>query len=324
MERDKYMFDTILIVPWITHVMFVNLKVILWVKKVAVCRKDIKISITLTWPHLGTDEYLEKQKEKSSKVNLNNQEIIALMLSYYLNNCWLYSISNDSFKLLYFIPFLKKCYFPELKKLRFKLKKTSNVWFMAQLKQDQKTMCLFIYYHTYFFWNKVTCRSTGKGVTSPLYNINIITYLNNSLTYSINQRNVKARTTMSRGMHDDTFFFFFNKLVNADADSWVSPLHRSNPKLLCSPLLWIHPTSFDLCLHWVTFLSKGHCCKQWGNRTLFFLFVSGPSPSFTHLLEGLSVARITATDCSVNSTGCNIDVALTQSFTIPWEMKQNT
>ena len=209
MERDKYMFDTILIVPWITHVMFVNLKVILWVKKVAVCRKDIKISITLTWPHLGTDEYLEKQKEKSSKVNLNNQEIIALMLSYYLNNCWLYSISNDSFKLLYFIPFLKKCYFPELKKLRFKLKKTSNVWFMAQLKQDQKTMCLFLYYHTYFFWNKVICRSTGKGVTSPLYNINIITYLNNSLTYSINQRNVKARTTMSRGMHDDTFFFFF-------------------------------------------------------------------------------------------------------------------
>lgn len=49
----------------------------------------------------------------------------------------------------------------------------------------------------------------------------------------------------------------------------------------------------------------------------FFLFVSGPSPSFTRLLEGLSVARITATDCSVNSTGCNIDVALTQSFKIP-------
>lgn len=29
MERDKYMFDPILIVPWITHVMFANLKVIL-------------------------------------------------------------------------------------------------------------------------------------------------------------------------------------------------------------------------------------------------------------------------------------------------------
>lgn len=77
---------------------------------------------------------------------------------------------------------------------------------MAQFKQDQHRMCLFIYYHTYFFYNKVTCRSNGKGVTSPLYNINIITYLNNSLTYSISQQKVKARTTVSRGMHDETFF----------------------------------------------------------------------------------------------------------------------
>lgn len=87
-----------------------------------------------------------------------------------------------------------------------------------------------------------------------------------------------------------------NKFMNSNAGPWVSTLHLSNLKLyisdplFCSPSILIYPTSFDLCLYWLCFLSIGHCCKQWRNKTPFD-FLSGPLPSHVHLFEGLSVAK---------------------------------
>lgn len=47
-----------------------------------------------------------------------------------------------------------------------------------------------------------------------------------------------------------------NKLINANADSWVLPLQSSNPKLFRYLFVWIHATSFDLCLYWLAFYSE--------------------------------------------------------------------
>lgn len=110
-----------------------------------------------------------------------------------------------------------------------------------------------------------------------------------------------------------------------------------------SSLVWIHPTSF-----WLMSLLTGlfiqrslfQTKKKHNTTFLFFplslsLSLSGLFLSLIHLFEGLSVARIAAldkhsgfwatTDCSVSHRWCNNKCtihAVTQSFEIPWEIKQ--
>ena len=104
---------------------------------------------------------------------------------------------------------------------------------------------------------------------------------------------------MSRGMHDETFFLTsWLKQMQIPGFHLYIEVIQNFPTLPCSefiphPLTYVSTDS--------PFYPKVIVANNEETGHSFFLFVSGPSPSFTHLLEGLSVTRITATDCSVNS-----------------------
>lgn len=108
------------------------------------------------------------------------------------------------------------------------------------------------------------CRFCGSSVVS----ITISTHLQGWICFEEPSNTAWGST----GCHEErNTCLNLKKLINVNADSWVSPLHWSNPKLFRFPHL--NSSHILRLMALLTgLLSRGHCSKQRRNKTpLFFL-----------------------------------------------------